>query len=533
MSGGPVPSIPRDLIPSPTRARVCSTAMSTFDEYDAHDALGLAELVRAKETTPNELVETCIGRIEERNPKLNAIVHPIYERARAKAESVVAENPDAPFAGVPFLLKDLLQTISGVPTNRGSKFWKGHRVDYDGTYFRRLEEAGLLTVAKTSTPELGLAPVTEPTVFGPARNPWDLGRTPGGSSGGSASAVAAGIVPMASGGDGGGSIRIPASCCGLFGMKPTRGRNPTGPDASERWHGFAIEHVISRSVRDSAALLDATHGAEIGVPYHAPYYEGSWLEAIERPPNEGRPLRIAFHAEPAFHAVVHADAHAAVRDAAKLLEELGHRVEEVRPEHDRDRISMAFFTIIGGSTAAAMVEAERTRGRRPGAGDFELATQLAAMVGRIFTAGDFALAITDLQAESRRLQHLYADYDVVLSPTLATPPIEIGALDKTGLERRAQELVARLGLRGIDAPLRVPGLIQQAAREIFEFSPFTPVQNFTGQPAMSVPLFWNDAGLPIGTMFAGRFGDEETLFQLARQLEQARPWADRRPPQFS
>ncbi|MCA9536531.1 MAG: amidase [Myxococcales bacterium] len=504
--------------------------MSGFDSYSDYDALGLAALVQAREVTSLELVETCIARIEQLNPKVNAVVQTMYDAARARAASVVSDDPGAPFAGVPFLLKDLLQTIPGVPTNSGSRFWQGHTVDHEGTLFRRFQEAGLVTVAKTNTPELGLMPVSEPELFGPTRNPWDLNRTAGGSSGGSAAAVAAGIVPMASGGDGGGSIRIPAACCGLFGLKPTRGRTPAGPDASEHWNGFALEHVITRSVRDSAAMLDATHGPEPFAPYHAPHFDGSWLEELEKPPKGGRPLRVAFHVEPAFHAQVHADCDAGVRDVAKLLESLGHEVSEVRPGHDVERISMAFFTVIGGNTAAGLVQAERTRGRKPGPNDFETGTQLAALLGRIFTAGDFALAIMDLQDESRRLQELYADYDVVLSPTLAQPPVEVGSMFKTGFEATLERFIAR---RGIKSALRLPGIIDKAVKEIFSFSPFTPVQNFTGQPSMSVPLHFSAAGLPIGTMFTGRFGDEQTLFQLARQLEQERPWAQRRPPVFA
>ncbi len=504
--------------------------MAGFDSYSDYDALGLAELVRSGDVTSLDLVEECIARIEQVNGDINAVVQPMYDRARSRALTVAGEDPGAPFAGVPFLLKDLLQTVPGVPTHSGSRFWQGYTVDYAGSLFRRIEEAGLVTVAKTNTPELGLMPISEPVLFGPTRNPWDVTRTSGGSSGGSAAAVAAGIVPMASGGDGGGSIRIPAACCGLFGLKPTRGRTPAGPDASEHWNGFALEHVISRSVRDSAAMLDATHGPEPFAPYHAPNFEGSWLDELDRGFKRGAKLRVAFHAEPAFHATVDPDCDAAVRDVAKLLESLGHEVEEVRPGHDVERISMGFFTVIGGNTAAALVRAERTRGRKPGRNDFETGTQLAALLGQIFTAGDFALAIMDLQDESRRLQELYADYDVVLSPTLASPPVEVGSMNKTGFEGALQSFIAA---NGIKSALRLPGIISQAVKEIFAFSPFTPVQNFTGQPSMNVPLHWNAQGLPIGTMFTGRFGDEMTLFQLARQLEKARPWAQRRAPVFA
>lgn len=288
-----------------------------FDAYDRYDALGLAELVSRGEVRPIELVEECIARIERVAPKLGCIVH----RMDAAAREASQREPRGAFGGVPFLLKDLMQTVAGQPTSSGSRFFVGPPAERDSELYRRYVEAGLVTVAKTATPELGLMPVTEPELQGPARNPWNPDHTPGGSSGGSGAAVAAGIVPMAHGGDGGGSIRIPASCCGLFGLKPTRGRTPTGPASSEGWSGYAIEHVLSRSVRDSAAALDATIGAEPYTPYHAPHVARPFSEEVGRDP--GR-LRVGFHWEPSMLGLVHADCIAAVEDAAKLLAELGH-----------------------------------------------------------------------------------------------------------------------------------------------------------------------------------------------------------------
>ena len=366
--------------------------MSAFASYSDYDALGLADLVRKREVTSLELVDTCIERIEQLNPRINAIVQPMYDVARSRAQTVVRDDPGAPFAGVPFLLKDLLQTVPGVPTHSGSRFWQGYTVDREGTLFRRFQEAGLVTVAKTNTPELGLMPVSEPELFGPTRNPWDLERTAGGSSGGSASAVAAGIVPMASGGDGGGSIRIPSACCGLFGMKPTRGRTPAGPDASEHWNGFAIEHVISRSVRDSAAMLDATHGPEPFAPYHAPHFDGSWLDELGNPPKGGRPLRVAFHVEPAFHAQVHADCDAAVRDVAwAFADGFSHIYERAvlleRIRAHRDSVRELFFGAVGRLDAlcesgfSTSLSAEQDRGLpfradAQGFGDFRVGVGL-------------------------------------------------------------------------------------------------------------------------------------------------------------
>jgi amidase len=496
--------------------------MSLSGDYDRYDALGLAELVRRKEVTASELVEEAITRIERVNPHLNAVVLPMYQQARAAARA--AEAGDAPFAGVPFLIKDLLQSVRGVPTNSGSRIYRGWVRDHDTELVTRYRRAGLVLVAKTNTPEFGLVPVTEPELFGPTHNPWDLDRTPGGSSGGSAAAVAAGVVPMAHGGDGGGSIRIPAACCGLFGLKPTRGRNPLGPDASEGWGGFVQEHVISRTVRDSAAALDATGGPEVTSPYHAPPKERPFLEEVGREP--GR-LRIAFHVEPGLAREVHPDCVAAVHEVARLCESLGHVVEERPPGHDPERLARHFFTVVVAYTAADLVEAERVVGRPVRPGDVETSTWLSAQIGRQIRGADLAVARQDLMTESRRLARLYEGYDAVLTPTLGCPPVRIGELAPQGLERRAHELVAKGRL---NIALRLPGALEAAANRVFRFIPFTPVANFTGQPAMSVPLVWNAQGLPIGTMLTGRFGDEGTLFRLAAQLEAARPWKDRRPP---
>lgn len=493
-----------------------------FPEYAQHDALGLAELVRNGDVSPAELVEEAIARIERVNPRLNVVIQDLYQQARAAARQDLPEA--GPLTGVPFLLKDLLQKVAGVPTTDGSRCYRGWVADHDTELVLRYRRAGLIFVGKTNTPELGILPVTEPEVAGPTHNPWAPDRTPGGSSGGSAAAVAAGVVPMAHGGDGGGSIRIPASCCGLFGLKPTRGRNPLGPDESELWNGFVQEHVISRTVRDSAAALDATAGAEPTSPYYAPPRDRPYLDEVAREP--GR-LRIAFHTEPAMGGSVHPDCKAAVHDAARLCEELGHHVEELTPHHPAEALTRAFFTVVAANTHADLVEAERKVGRRVTPADFESATWLSAQIGRRFSAAELARGLRDLQAESRRLIARYAGYDAILTPTLAQPPVRIGDLKPKGVEKRLQDFVAR---RRLHVALAVPGAVEASARRIFDFIPFTPVANFTGQPSMSVPLFWSGEGLPIGTMFTGRFGDEATLLRLAAQLERARPWRDRRPP---
>jgi amidase len=491
-----------------------------FAEYDDHDGLGLAGLVRDRQVSPADLVEECIARIERVNGELNAVVTTMYQQARAAAKQPGLAGP---FAGVPFLLKDLLQHVPGVPTTSGCRFMRSFVPDHETELASRYRKAGLVFVGKTNTPELGIVPVTEPELHGPTRNPWDPSRTCGGSSGGAATAVASGMVPMAHGGDGGGSIRIPASCCGVFGLKPTRARNPFGPDASEGWNGFVVEHVLTRSVRDSAAMLDVTAGPEPTSIYFAPPRERPWLEEVGRDPGK---LRIAFSAAPAMTAEVHPDCVAAVHDAAKLCEELGHHVEEVRPGHAPDELARAFFTLVCGQTAGEISDLEKVSGREAKPAEFEDATWVLGMLGRQISAADYTLALRALQAEARRLVRKYEGYDVVLAPTLGQPPLKIGALHAQGAEAVLQRLVARTGFTPV---LKIPGVIEQAAARAFNFVPFTPVANFTGCPSMSVPLYENREGLPIGTMFTGRFGDEATLFRLAAQLEQARPWRGRRP----
>ena len=498
--------------------------MGGFTEYSSFDALGLSKLVAEGEVSATELVDEAVTRVQRINPQLNAVILPMFDQARV----VAAEGAfGAPFGGVPFLLKDLAQTIKGVSTSSGSRFWRGWVPAHDGTLYRRFVDAGLITVGKTNTPEMGLLPVTEPSLFGPTRNPWDPSRSSGGSSGGSAAAVAAGVVPMASGGDGGGSIRIPASCCGVFGMKPTRARTPAGPAVSESWNGLAIEHVISRSVRDSAVCLDAIHGPERGAPYHAPHVERPYAEEVATEPGK---LRVAFHADPAMPSKVHPDCVAAVHETARICESLGHEVRQVRPNHDTRALARAFYTLISANTAADLAAAERVRGRAAGVDDFETETWLTALIGRTLSGPEVIDAIRLLQTETRRLADFYKDYDVILTPTLGQPPPKIGALRAKGVEAVAQRAVVRSKALGA---LKLTGAVDMAVDRVFGFIPFTPVANFTGQPSMSVPLIWNRENLPIGSMFTGRFGDEATLYRLAMQLERERPWAERRPPVFA
>jgi amidase len=492
-----------------------------FPEYASHDALGLAALVRAGEISPLELVEAAIARIERANPRVNAVVTRLYDRARAAAAGPL---PDGPFRGVPFLVKDLGSPLAGVPLTNGSRYFARFVPDVDAELFRRYQAAGLVIVGKTNTPELGLLPYCEPVLFGPTHTPWKEGHTSGGSSGGAAAAVAAGMVPMAHGGDGGGSLRMPASCCGIFGFKPSRGRMPTGPWKSELWWGYTVEHAMTRSVRDSAALLDASHGASPGDSYQLSAPARPFADEVGAPP--GR-LRIALSRRPPLPGMLHPDCAAAVEDAGNLLATLGHDVEEADLDVDPMQFARDFFLVVCLDTAAALTLGEAAVGRPATLGDVELPTWLCAMIGRQHAAVDFALARDRLLSLTRKVVAFLERYDLLLTPTLARPPVEVGALAPRGLERTVQAVVASLRLGPL---LRLRGVVEATVARVFSFMPFTPLANVAGTPSMNVPLFWNDAGLPIGTMLTGRLGDEATLFRVAAQLEAARPWAARRPP---
>ncbi|HJL16301.1 MAG TPA: amidase [Sandaracinaceae bacterium LLY-WYZ-13_1] len=492
-----------------------------FAEYDAHDGLGLAALVREGEVTARELLEEAIARAERVNPRLNAIVIAMHAEARRRVRERSSEGP---FAGVPFLLKDLVSGYAGVPLQSGSRLYRGYVPNHHAELVRRYEQAGVVVFGKTNTPELGILPTTEPELYGRAHNPWRHGVTPGGSSGGSAAAVAAGIVPMAHGGDGGGSIRIPAGCCGLFGLKPTRNRNPVGPDASEAFFGFAVEHVLTRSVRDSAAMLDATAGPELTSMFFPPP-GGSFLRALDRPPDT---LRIAFSAEPLLPAEPDVNATRAVEEAAALCEALGHHVERARPMVDGHVFAKGVFLHFAAATAAELAWAEERFLRRPvGPADVERTTWLAALVGRSIDAGQLAYHRRLLFEQARSVLRFFRDHDVLLTPTTGAAPLTHGALDAQGWEAQLQGLVA---VAGTPALMRIPGLVDGAVDRAYAFAPYTPVFNVTGQPSASVPLFWTDDGLPLGAMFTGRMGDEGRILRLAAQLEEARPWFHRRPP---
>jgi len=474
--------------------------MRGFDELANLDATAQAELVRKKKVKPVELVEGAIERIESLNSTLNAVVTPMYEYAREQAAGPV---PGGPFAGVPFLIKDFLAEFAGVRFTEGTAFLRDYVPSEDSELIKRHKKAGLIIVGKTNTPELAIGVTTEPHLFGPTHNPWNPNRTAGGSSGGSAAAVAARMVPMAHGNDAGGSIRIPSSCCGVFGLKPTRARNPLGPHYGDIFTGLAAEHVLTLSVRDSAALLDATSGPGLGDPYWAPPPVRPFLQEVGAKPSR---LRIAFSARAPLGTEMHSDCVTAVRDAATLCAELGHDVIEAAPAFDAELLWQSFTTVLSAGFAWAVADWGRRIGRRPTPEFFEPFVWSFTQKGSKISSTEYLLALQDLQKLTRDIARFFVDYDIWLTPTLGGPPVALGTFKFSG---------------GDPFELR---------RRMAAFSPFTYISNATGQPAMSVPLYWSREGLPVGTHFLGRFGDEAALFRLAAQMEEARPWTKRRPP---
>lgn len=474
------------------------------DGFASLDATAQAELVRRGEITPLELVEASIARIERLNPELNAVIMPLFEKARAAAVS--SRLSDGPFRGVPTLLKDLGAQSAGDPYHAGTRVLRDARwvAAVDSYLTAKLRAAGFIILGKTNTPELGLQPTTEPISYGPTRNPWGVGRSPGGSSGGAAAAVAVGMVAAAHATDGGGSIRIPASHCGLVGLKPTRGRVSLGPDVGERWGGCAVENSVTRSVRDAAAWLDTIAGPMPGDPNIAPPPPRPFAAEVGADP--GR-LRIGFTKRAPVGLEVHRECQTAVEETARLLETLGHVVEESYPEALRDvEAAGTFGMIVACSTARAIDVWEEKIGHPFAADSFEPMTWGLVELGRRYSARDYVRGVERLQQHSRLVANWWSEgFDVLLTPTTAEPPPRLG----------------ELGPRP-DNPLA--GWVRSVP-----FATFTSPYNITGQPAISLPLYWTKDGLPVGSQLVAAFGREDLLIRIAAQLEQARPWQGRRP----
>jgi amidase len=494
---------------------------SILAEYDQYDGLGLAQLVRSGEVSAEELLDTALERVAQINPSINAITTKMEAQARAQIARGIG---DGPFAGVPFLIKDLLSAVEGVPMSTGSAFTKDYVPRYDSEIVLRWRRAGFVAFAKTNAPEFGLVPTTEPAAFGATRNPWNLEHTAGGSSGGSGAAVAAGIVPIASANDGGGSIRIPAACNGLVGLKPTRGRTPLGPESTDPWMGNVVDHVVSRSVRDCAAVLDATAGPDPGAPNSPPPPARPYLEEIGAPP--GR-LRIAFTRTPLIATTYAPQVVRALEETVALLESLGHELVEAKPAVDGAAFAAAFLKLISAETAADIEYFTRLQARKPRKGQLELATRGLQKVGYVLSAVDLSNAVRTLRFQGRIVGRFMADYDVFLTPTLALPPVKLGTLLPTASEARGLQTLIALPIGKLFVR---SGQLDKTALKVYEFVDGTPIANVTGAPAISLPLAWNEGGLPLGMMFSARYGDEATLIRLAAQLEVAKPWFDRRPP---
>jgi amidase len=474
------------------------------------DATAQAELVRSGEVSPSELVEAAIARAESLNPELNAIIHPLYEQG---AEAAGGELPDGPFTGVPFLFKDLGAGLAGQPLHMGVRALKeaDFRLPVDTFLGHRFREAGLVTIGKTNTPELGILPTTEPDIYGATHNPWNLDHTPGGSSGGSAAAVAAGIVPIAHANDGGGSIRIPASCCGLVGLKPSRGRTSLGPLIGDTMSGLTVELMVSRSVRDVATALEATHGPGPGDPYVAPAPARPYTEEIGADPGS---LRIAILTEPIGVSRVEVDPAvvAATREAAVMLEGLGHAVDEDTPDIPAEQFDVieTFLTRWYAGQTEILEQFGTLLGRELGPEDVEPLTWAMAQEGKNRHSGQYLGAVSQHQAIARMIGIWFdSGHDLLLTPTMGELPPPLGSFDDSGPD-----------------PLQT----------IYRGEPtacFTALVNATGMPAISLPLAWSDDGLPIGAQLIAPLGREDVLLQVASQLEEAHPWADRFPEVFS
>ena len=490
---------PSDLTSGRDEGGSFGGAPMTLDEYSSHDALGLSQLVRRREVSPREIAQTALAAIAAVNPKINAVVETFPERAASATGS-------GPLGGVPFLRKDILIQEEGGLTEFGSRLAAGLRMPNTSELALRYRRAGLVTLGRTTTPELAFNATTETVKDGATRNPWDLNRSSGGSSGGAAAIVATGAVPAAHGNDGGGSIRIPAACCGLVGLKPTRGRVSLGPDHGTVLLGLVVEHALTRTVRDSAAILDATQGAAPGDPYVIEPPARPFLEEVGAP--TGR-LRIAYTKKPWTGVDVDPEVAAAVDRTANLCSDLGHYVVEAGPSIDAEPFGLATQNIWCGFLALGIKGLSAATGREPGPDTLEASSLACLEYGKSLTAVDLYFADDVMNRVSRDVAKFFSSYDVLLTPTIAQRTLAIGdAL----LDSNASGLTA-----------------EKWVRQIFTYAPFTSLFNTTGQPAISLPLERDSAGLPIGMQFVARYGDEALLFRLAASLEEARQWKERRP----
>ncbi len=473
--------------------------MTGFKEYEDFDALGLADLVQRNQVTPDELLEAAIERVEAHNSAVNAVTMKLYDHGK---QAIANGLPDGPLRGVPFLMKDLTSAVEGVRMTRGSKFFANTPPSQiESQHVKRLKAAGLVIFGRTNTCELGLSLTCEPQLHGPTRNPWNLEHISGGSSGGAAAAVASRILPIADASDGFGSIRAPAACCGLVGLKPTRGRNTFAPLTGEGLGGISTQHAVSLSLRDSAALLDATSGPGPGDPYVAPAQSRPFLEEVSQQPGQ---LRIAWTSKAPNGAVIDPECLDLLHQTVQLCIDLGHEVEEHDPEVEEADIVPTFLTLTAANTVTNLA-GHPTAGRSPHEDEVERITWLTAKMGEKISAADYVRATQTAHRLGRQMAAFHSDWDVLLTPGLASPAAKLGWIDMTMDD------------------------FDEYWRRVFHFSPFTVWFNLTGQPAMMLPLGQSAGGLPLATQLVAPYGDEATLFRLGAQLEAARPWSDRKP----
>jgi Asp-tRNA(Asn)/Glu-tRNA(Gln) amidotransferase A subunit family amidase len=485
-------------------------------DYLTADATSLAGLVAAEDVTAVELLALARQRCAAVNPAINAVVTMLDRVADAQAAD---PGLSGPFAGVPFLVKDLGQEYAGFPTSNGSRALADDVADTHALVTQRFLDAGLVVFGKTNTPEFGAKGVTEPDLWGAARSPWNLAHTPGGSSGGSAAAVAAGIVPAAGANDGGGSVRIPAACTGLVGLKTSRGVGPYGPQTGEVMFGMVTQGVVSRTVRDSAALLDAIIGPHPGAAYEAARPPVPFAELVGRAPDR---LRIGFSSSSAINAAPDPEAVTAVEAAAALLTELGHEVEEVSPPHDDEGLARDFLTIWFAQLHGQVTDVKRRLGSPDSR--FEADTLAGAELGRSAGMRPLLQSLANVNGHIRALAGFHETHDLLLTPTLAQPPLRVGALTSSNALQRTARLMARARAGRL---LAATGVLDEIIAENIGWVPYTQLANLTGRPAVSVPLHWTAAGLPLGVQLVGRLGADGLLLQLAAQLEQAQPWRHR------
>ncbi|MEI2280023.1 amidase [Paenibacillus polysaccharolyticus] len=487
--------------------------MSSFS-YTSYDAIGLAELIRSREVSPVELLEAAYARLEEVNPHLNAVIRTYETRARQEASMV--RPGEQPFAGVPLLLKDISQSLEGELLTSGSRLFSEHRALRNSNFVTRLLEAGFIVIGHTNTPEFGLKNITEPRLHGPTRNPWNVNHSPGGSSGGAAAAVASGIVPLAGASDGGGSIRIPASFSGLFGLKPTRGRTPVGPGVGRQWQGASIDFAVSRSVRDSAALLDTLQIIQPEAAFHAPLFPGSYLADMNYP--HQRKWRIAYTTDSPVGTPVSEDAKEAVMKLVHFLESQGHHVEEKLSPVNGVRLMENYYMMNSGEMAAMISSMEHSMGRSLTADDMEIESWVLAEAGKKVSAAEFVHSLAEWDVAAAQMSTLFERYDFYITPVNAFPAPRIGELTP-----HVEQIQHLMSVSDLDKTAQQE-LIYEMFKPSLTYTPFTQLANLTGQPAISLPLHLTADGLPMGVQVMATKGREDWLLHLAGQLESTELW---------